>query len=63
MPRTFHHKEQHIFDQRFDRMGLGLRENQQYYRRARSNRILLVPPSQKVFNHFGGDAGEWTERF
>ena len=27
MPRTFHHKEQHIFDQRFDRMGLGLRTN------------------------------------
>ena len=22
-----------------------------------------MPPSQKVFNHFGGDAGEWTERF
>ena len=63
MPRTFHHKEQHIFDDRFDKMGLGLRANQTYTRRARSNRILLVPPSQKVFNHFGGDAGEWTERF
>ena len=63
MPRTFHHKEQHIFDHRFDTMGLGLRANQHYVRRARSNRILLVPPSQKVFNHFGGDAGEWTERF
>ena len=44
-------------------MGLGRRENQHYVRRARSNRILLVPPSQKVFNHFGGDSGEWTERF
>lgn len=63
MPRTFHHKEQHIFDERFDTMGLGRRANQHYVRRARSNRILLVPPSQKVFNHFGGDAGEWTERF
>jgi len=63
MPRTFHHKEQHIFDQRFDRMGLGLRENQRYHRREKTNRILLVPPSQKVFNHFGGDAGEWTEKF
>ena len=52
MPRTFHHKEQHIFDQRFDHMGLGFRANQEYVRRARSNRILLVPPSQKVFNHF-----------
>ena len=52
MPRTFHHKEQHIFDERFDTMGLGRRENQQYVRRGRSNRILLVPPSQKVFNHF-----------
>ncbi len=63
MPRTFHHKEQHIFDQRFDHMGLGFRANQEYVRRARTNRILLVPPSQKVFNHFGGDAGEWTEKF
>ena len=54
MPRTFHHKEQHIFDERFDTMGLGRRANQHYTRRARSNRILLVPPSQKVFNHFGG---------
>ena len=63
MPRTFHHKEQHIFDDRFDKMGLGFRANQEYVRRARSNRILLVPPSQKVFNHFGGDAGEWTEKF
>jgi len=63
IPRTFHHKEQHIFQQRFDTMGLGYRENQIYTRRARSNRILLVPPSQKVFNHFGGSAEEWTENF
>ena len=63
IPRAFHHKEEPKFHNRFDKMGLGSRENQRYYRRARSNRILLVPPSQKVFNHFGGDAGEWTEKF
>ena len=63
IPRTFHHKESHVFNQRFDKMGLGFRENQQYVRRSRTNRILLVPPSQKVFNHFGGDAAEWTEKF
>ena len=63
IPRTFHHKETHVFNQRFDKMGLGLRENQQYVRRSRTNRILLVPPSQKVFNHFGGSAEEWTENF
>jgi len=62
-PRVFHHKEKHIFDDRFDQMGLGARQNQRYNRRERSNRVLLVPPSQKVFNHFGGDAAEWTERF
>ena len=44
-------------------MGLGSRDNQRYTRRERSNRILLVPPSQKVFNHFGGSAEEWTENF
>ena len=63
IPRTFHHKETHVFNQRFNKMGLGFRENQQYNRRSRSDRILLVPPSQKVFNHFGGNAEEWTENF
>ena len=62
-PRAFHHKEGVVFTRRFDTMGLGARENQRYHRREKSNRILLVPPSQKVFNHFGGDAGEWTEKF
>ena len=62
-PRAFHHKEAAVFTRRFDTMGLGARENQRYHRREKSNRILLVPPSQKVFNHFGGDAGEWTEKF
>lgn len=27
-----------------------------------SKKILIVPPSQKVFNHFGGDAGTYTKR-
>ena len=63
IPRTFHHKESHVFNQRFDKMGLGFRENQQYVRRSRTNRILLVPPSQKVFNHFGGDAEKYTEKY
>ena len=63
IPRAFHHKESHIFHNRFDGMGLGSRDNQRYTRRERSNRILLVPPSQKVFNHFGGSAEEWTENF
>ena len=31
-------------------------------RRKRGDRILIVPPSQKVFNHFGGDAKEFTEK-
>lgn len=62
-PRAFHHKEAAIFNNRFNSMGLGAREDQRYHRREKTNRILLVPPSQKVFNHFGGDAGEWTERF
>ena len=25
-------------------------------KRKRGKRILIVPPGQKVFNHFGGDA-------
>jgi hypothetical protein len=25
-------------------------------------KILVVPPSQKVFNHFGGDAKEYTDK-
>jgi len=61
--RPFHPKEVSHFNKRFDGMGLGARENQKYVRRDRSNRILLVPPSQKVFNHFGGDAKEWTDKF
>ena len=28
----------------------------------RGKTILVVPPSQKVFNHFGGDAIEWTNK-
>ena len=63
IPRVFHHKESHVFHERFDGMGLGARQNQRYIRRERSNRILLVPPSQKVFNHFGGSAEEWTEKY
>ena len=31
-------------------------------RRKRGDRILIVPPSQKVFNHFGGDAKEFTDK-
>ena len=31
-------------------------------RRKRGDRILIVPPSQKVFNHFGGDAKEFMEK-
>lgn len=26
----------------------------------RGKKILVVPPSQKVFNHYGGDAEKWT---
>jgi hypothetical protein len=28
----------------------------------RGEKILVVPPSQKVFNHFGGEAIEWTNK-
>lgn len=28
----------------------------------RGDKILIVPPSQKVFNHFGGDAKEYTDK-
>ena len=28
----------------------------------RGDKILVVPPSQKVFNHFGGDAKEYTDK-
>ena len=28
----------------------------------RGKTILVVPPSQKVFNHFGGEAIEWTNK-
>jgi len=28
----------------------------------RGEKILVVPPSQKVFNHFGGDAEIWTKK-
>ena len=31
-------------------------------RRKRGDTILIVPPSQKVFNHFGGDAKEFTDK-
>ena len=30
-------------------------------RRKKSDKILFVPPSQKVFNHFGASADEWIE--
>jgi hypothetical protein len=30
-------------------------------RRKKSDKILFVPPSQKVFNHFGANADEWIE--
>jgi len=39
----------------------GTLENIKIERVERSNKILLVPPSQKVFNHFGADAEEWIE--
>ena len=30
-------------------------------KRKKSGKILFVPPSQKVFNHFGANADEWIE--
>jgi len=28
---------------------------------SRGAKILVVPPSQKVFNHFGADAKQYTD--
>jgi hypothetical protein len=39
----------------------GTLENIKIERVERSNKILFVPPSQKVFNHFGANADEWIE--
>ena len=34
----------------------------QPYEAKRGKTILIVPPSQKVFNHFGGDAEKYTKK-
>ena len=39
----------------------GCIESLDFYRRERGDSILVVPPSQKVFNHFGGNAEQWLE--
>lgn len=62
LEKTFHHK---VVDQLIDRFNkLHPRcEAQRHDRVDRQSKILLVPPSQKVFNHFGGDAKKWTDNF
>ena len=57
---TIGKKSEEILDQRFAKI-FGRYEVLDYYRRERGNTILVVPPSQKVFNHFGGDAEKWLE--
>ena len=37
-------------------------ENLQVEKVNRGKKILVVPPSQKVFNHFGGDAKDYTDK-
>lgn len=37
-------------------------ENLQVEKVQRGPKILIVPPSQKVFNHFGGDAEDYTNK-
>ena len=37
-------------------------ENLQVKKVQRGPKILIVPPSQKVFNHFGGDAEDYTNK-
>ena len=37
-------------------------DNWKPYKTKRGKTILIVPPSQKVFNHFGGDAKEFTDK-
>jgi len=59
--RVLHHKEFNGWViERFGKV-LGNFNSFNVERRTRSNKILLVPPSQKVFNHFGANAEEWIE--
>ena len=59
--KIFHQKEFDDFVYRRFGQVLGDFDLFKVERRQRSNKILLVPPSQKVFNHFGANAEEWIE--
>ena len=51
-----------IFNNRFPKI-MGCRYEQFKINECkRGDKILIVPPSQKVFNHFGGDAKDYTDK-
>jgi hypothetical protein len=56
----FHHKEVDNIFRRFEKAFMPM-SNIFIQRQERTDKILLVPPSQKVFNHFGGNADDWIE--
>ena len=50
-----------VFD-RFNKIMKCHWEDLQVEKIDRGEKILIVPPSQKVFNHFGGDAEDYTNK-
>jgi hypothetical protein len=51
-----------IFHNRFPKIMGCSYDNFKIEKCIRGDKILVVPPSQKVFNHFGGDAKEYTDK-
>ena len=57
-----HNYLKNIFNNRFPKI-MGCRYEQFKINECkRGDKILIVPPSQKVFNHFGGDAKDYTDK-